>query len=250
MSRLSQVFLSDSQWVRRLSSRVQPVEFGLEWACGRGALTRQLLEKFDYLLGMELEQKFCLELAEKFSKHKFGIIRADILKYPLPGRNDTYPLISNLPYHLTGPLLIKILRNSSKLKCFRGLLQKEVARRVTARPGDRNYGSLALLFDLCGKVEGVYDLPAGAFTPPPKVQSTWIEFFPGEPVDDFESMRVLTRRLFRYPRKTLLNNLVEDKEMKKKWRKWLVKKEIDTRIRPNNLTPDLFREVYIKWKEK
>lgn len=249
-ARRSQVFLTDNNWIQRLSTRIQPAEFGLEWACGKGALTRHLLQSWDYLLGLELEQKFCLKLVEKFRNYKFNIICTNILEYPLPEQENKYPLVSNLPYHLTGPLLIKILRNSPKLRNFRGLVQKEVAGRITSDPGDKNYGSLALLFDLCGEVNAVYNLPENAFTPPPDVKSTWIEFAPGKMDFNFESLRQFCRRCFRYPRKTLINNLVDNKENKSKWRKWLKEKDINCKIRPNNLTPELFREVYDKWQEK
>ncbi len=247
--RLSQVLLTDENWLQRIATRINYADFGVEWACGRGALTEYLLPERNFLLGMELDENFCRKLAGKFENSNLFLIQTDILKYPLPDKHTPYPLVGNLPYHLTGPLLIKILRNSPKLNSFAGLIQQEVARRIIARPGDRNYGSLSLLFDLYGRVEAVYDLPPGAFSPPPEVNSTWIEFFPAKNDLNFESARKLTRKCFRYPRKTLLNNLAENKEMKKRWRQWLQEKGIDSRIRPNKLTPELFLEVHSKWKE-
>ena len=212
-------------------------------------MTEYLLPQRDFLLGMELDWQFCRKLATRLEGKKFGLIQTDILDYPLPDRSAPYPLVGNLPYHLTGPLMIKILRSSHRLEQFAGLIQQEVAERITAQPGDRNYGSLSLLFDLCGEVKAIYQVPPGAFTPAPEVNSTWIEYTPGEIDFDFETVRKLSRHLFRYPRKTLLNNLADNKEAKDNWRNWLENKNIDSRIRPNTLTPQLFREVYRKWEE-
>ncbi|MGM0381126.1 MAG: ribosomal RNA small subunit methyltransferase A, partial [bacterium] len=175
---LSQVLLSDENWLQRINFRINPAEFGVEWACGRGALTGHLVDKWDCLLGIELDDRFCEELVNKFKNACFYPVRADILNYPLPKKISPYPLVSNLPYHLTGPLLIKILRNSPKLKSFQGLVQKEVAERITAKPNDKQYGSISLLFDLCGEVCNIYQVPASAFSPAPAVDSCWIEFFP------------------------------------------------------------------------
>lgn len=245
----SQILLTDGGCKQRCLAEVDDSNFGLEWACGRGALTEGLLEKWDCLVGYELDENYCRELNRKFSEADFYLVRTDILAYPLPVRPTPYPLVGNLPYHLTGPLLMKILRNSEQLACFQGLVQLEVAERMTARPGDSEFSSLSLLYQLHGEINSPHQLPATAFTPQPEVDSAWVNFTPDKSYDNFEQLRRLARRCYRYPRKTLLNNLAEDKEDKQEWRQFFESKNWNTKLRPHQLEPTKFLEVFDRWQQ-
>ncbi len=248
--RLSQVLLVDESWVDRCLAEVKPAKFGVEWACGRGALTETLLKKLDQVIGYELDPKFCRELRQTFPGEDFKLVRTDILAYPLPDRRPAYPLIGNLPYHLTGPLLMKILRNSKKISDFHGLVQWEVAKRLTARPGNSDFSSLSLLFQLHGQVNQPYRIPAAAFKPKPEVDSAWINFSPKNHFDDFEQLRRLARICFQFPRKTLLNNLARDKKEKAEWKQFFEQNDWNPQLRPHRLDQEKFLEVFKRWKKE
>lgn len=249
--RFSQVLLTDELWIQRCLARVPRSDFGLEWAPGKGALTEGLLDRWTYTLGLELDPGFCRILRGRFPARKLGVIRADAQQYPLPTRPSSYPLVGNLPYHVTGPLLEKLLRESSQLMEFQGLLQWEVARRITAEPGDSEYRSLSLLFRVFGEVSLLHRLPPEAFTPTPEVESGWIRFEPDDPPstpDRLERLFRAARRCFRYPRKTLLNNLAEDTDQKPVWTEYFEQWGWDSRRRPHTLSVDDFKRVVSAWQ--
>ncbi len=246
--RLSQVLLTDKNWINRCVAQVPEAEFGVEWASGRGALTAGLMKRWKKLLTVEIDLSFCRHLREKFVDPP-AVIRADILTYPLPKISLSYPLVGNLPYHLTGPLLVKILRNADKISSFQGLIQQEVAERIAARPGESEYSGITVLFRLSGRIENCFTVPAGAFSPVPGVDSAWVKFIPGEGIENFEGMRKFVRRCFSQPRKTLLNNLASGAD-KDSCRRLLSEVELDERCRPHQVTPKKFLEVFDRWKKE
>ncbi len=245
--RLSQVLLTDQNWINRCVAQVEPAEFGVEWAAGPGALTAGVLERWEQLLALEIDFSYCRRLREKFVDPP-AVIRADILKYPLPKICSPYPLVGNLPYHLTGPLLVKILRNADKINSFQGLIQEEVAERVCAEAGESNYSGISVLFQLSGRVEKCFTVPAGAFSPVPGVDSAWLKFMVEERIENFEGLRKFARRCFQQPRKTLLNNLAAGAD-KEKWRRLLKEVGLDERCRPHQVKPKKFLEVFSRWEQ-
>lgn len=250
MTRRSQVLLQDPAWIERCVRQVPRAPAGVEWAAGRGALTRGLVGTWDYVLAVELEFSFCLHLRASFPARRLGVVCGDIRTMPPPPDWASFPLVGNLPYHLTGPLLIRILRLSDRLDEFQGLVQAEVADRLTASPGDSDFGGISLLYAMVGEVESAFRVPPQAFEPSPEVESTWIRFTPGRRVDDFEGLRRLVRRCFRYPRKTLLNNLADEPPDKDRWRRWMDEQGWDVRRRPATLTPQDLGRLYDAWTNR
>lgn len=249
MASLSQVLLTNEHWRQRFVAHVPEGEFGLEWAAGRGSLTDGLVGRWKYTLALEIDGEFCRELRHKYDPCDVGVIRADILSYPLPDRDWDYPLVGNLPYHLTGPLLEKLARDSNRLTVFHGLVQWEVARRIGASPGDSEYRSISVLMNWCFDVEVIDRVPSAAFSPEPDVDSGWIKLVPRKRDRPFDSFSSFIKRCFRQPRKTLLNNLAKDTDDKQRWREWMDEQNWDTRRRPSSLTLDETKEVYDRWMD-
>ncbi|MFB6346648.1 MAG: rRNA adenine dimethyltransferase family protein [bacterium] len=246
---LSQVLLTDEYWRQRSAAVVPEASFGVEWASGKGALTELLTATWDYLLAMELDAEFCRVLRRKLSADEAGVLRTDVLSYPLPERSDTYPLVGNLPYHLTGPLLEKLAKNTSTMGSFTGLIQWEVAHRLDANPGDSEYRSISVLMNWAFDVRLLDRVPGSAFTPEPDVDSGLIQLKSKSPDRPFESMSTLIQRCFQQPRKTLLNNLADSSEQKDSWRLWMQQNNWNIKRRPSSLTVEEIKEVHDRWAQ-
>ncbi len=247
---MSQVLLTNKFWQERCLAEIKPAPFGIEWACGKGALTEGLLGRWEKTVGMELDRRFCKQLKKRFINRQFWLIRTDILDFPLPRLDRTYPLVGNLPYHITGPLLIKILAEARQISSFQGLIQQEVAERITAAPGDSAYSSISVLFRLIGNVEYGFKIPAGAFSPQPEVDSAWINFQVKTQLKDFKKIARFVRLAFHQPRKTLLNNLKALSIERTVWLKFFDDQGWSPTVRPHQLDPQSHMEVYKKWQQE
>lgn len=248
--RLSQVFLTDPGWIRRCMSRIKPAPYGIEWACGHGALTEELVRIWDCGLGIELDPDLIPHLIDNFGSTGWNFIRADLTEYPLPPRPESYPLVGNLPYHITGPALMKIYRESALISRFSGLVQWEVGKRLVAEPGDSEYRGISLLMQSIGSVELPFRVPADAFDPVPNVDSAWIELEITDPGRSSQRHAEFVRLMFRHPRKTLVNNLSDQSEDKQYWRKWIKSQGWDSRRRPQTINPEEMRDLFLEWQRK
>lgn len=246
----SQVLLRDEEWIHRCLARVPTAEFGVEWAPGDGALTSGLVERWEYTAAFEIDARLAGLLRDRLGSDRLGIVRADIVEYPLPARPGGYPLVGSLPYHLTGPLLIRVLRAHDRIDEFQGMVQWEVAHRLAAEPGESDYRGISLLYRWMGDVELLHRVPADAFRPAPRVDSAWIRYRPGRSPASFEAVRRFVRRCFRHPRKTLINNLTEDPEEKAVWRDWMRSRGWDPRRRPSTLNPGDLEELIEAWTNR
>jgi 16S rRNA (adenine1518-N6/adenine1519-N6)-dimethyltransferase len=117
-------------------------------------------------------------------------------------------VVGNLPYYITSPIVEKVLALGPLLMRAIFLVQKEVALRLAAAPGSRDYGYLSVATQSTAKVEYLFKVPPGAFSPPPKVESAVVRLTPCEPlVEDAAAFLTFASRCFRQKRKTLRNNL-------------------------------------------
>lgn len=243
----SQVLLENNRYIHQIVNQVPESSFGVEWAPGKGALTRELSDLWDYVFGIEIDPGYCRALRAQFPPSKVGIVRTDLLRYPFPDRDRSIPLVGNLPYHITGPALMKILDISQFLTSFTGLVQWEVAERLQADSGHSEYGSLTLLFKLIGSTEIVTKVPPEAFNPEPEVHSGLVHFEPNREINDLEAHKTLARHCFQHPRKTLINNLAAATGNKDVWRERFQELHWDLKRRPQTLTPEDFEEVFTIW---
>ncbi len=179
---LGQNFLVDPNLIRKLVASIDPVPpvRVLEIGPGRGALTAPLLEAGCQVTAVEKDLRLAEGLEERFKDWPdFRLIRGDALKVDLeePGGEGPLRLLSNLPYSVTSPLLLKIVFSGLPFDRIVVTIQREVARRIVASSG-REYGRLSVLIALYGKARKLFDLPGEAFRPRPRVVSTALQIEP------------------------------------------------------------------------
>ncbi len=214
--RFGQHFL-ERTWVEKLVALVaaQPGETFLEIGPGRGALTLPLAESGARIRAVEIDRDLAADLADVAPPH-VTVITGDLLALgpaDLFGDADRIRIVGNLPYNVSSPILFRLLqlwRETQRPIDATLMLQREVAIRVAAAPGNGDYGPLGILTALHADVDTLLQLPPGAFRPPPKVHSSVIRlrFRPAAvDVGDYPRFERLVRTLFQQRRKTVANAL-------------------------------------------
>lgn len=190
----------------------------LEVGPGPGGLTRALLEAGAHVVAVEKDRRFLpllQELAEA-ADGRLTVVEADaldvdpaaLLAEHAPGRPAK--IVANLPYNVGTPLLVKWLTGAFRPEAMALMFQKEVAHRIVAKPGADDYGRLAVLAQASASARIAFDLPARAFTPPPKVDSSVAVLTPLPDRPDAARLRALeavTRAAFGQRRKMLRSSL-------------------------------------------
>jgi 16S rRNA (adenine1518-N6/adenine1519-N6)-dimethyltransferase len=170
---------------------------------GLGDLTEKLLEK-RRVKAVEIDKDLCEILKQKFPN--LDLICGDVLEIWQDSLVDEkYDLVANLPYYIATNIILKALKDKNA-KNILVLIQKEVADKFAAKPGEKNYGSLAILASQVSHVKKLFDIPPGAFVPAPKVMSSVIKFEKFKDSYDNEFAKFL-KVAFANPRKTLKKNL-------------------------------------------
>ncbi len=221
---LSQNYLQDRNIARKITSMLpgEGVDRILEIGPGRGILTEFLVEKFgERLFLVEIDRDSVEWLQQRFPELQGRILAEDFLTMMWPvGENEKIAVIGNFPYHITSPIFFRILENHDTVNEVVAMVQKEVADRLVARPGNKTYGLLSVLLQTFFRVNYLFTVPEQVFYPQPKVKSAVIrlvhnerESLPCPP----ESYIALVKKAFNQRRKTLRNALKEmlPEEMKK-----------------------------------
>ena len=211
---------------------------------GLGDLTEKLLQK-NSLVAYEIDEDLCKILKDKFNN--LELICGDVLDSWQTGRlrEEKYNLIANLPYYVATNIILKAL-NDENCENILVLIQKEVAEKFSAKAGDKNFSSLAIIAGSVAEVEIKFDIPPTAFNPAPKVMSSVILFKKFKPKYDTAFAKFL-KVAFSQPRKTLLKNLSHKYE-KNKIEKVFEKLNIQKNIRPHQISKELFFEVFSELK--
>lgn len=206
--RLGQHFLIRTSILERIAREVcdEGEPLVIEIGPGRGALTQFLLPRAQRVIAIEVDPVLAHYVRQKFaSSGKLEVIEGDVLKTDLAQWGPAV-IAGNLPYYITSPILEKTLSASFHRAVF--LMQREVAERLMAQPGSRDYGFLSVRSQLLAKVEKLMHVPAGAFQPPPKVDSTVVRLTPSAAaVEDVEAFLKFAGLCFAMKRKNLRNNL-------------------------------------------
>lgn len=182
----------------------------IEIGPGRGALTAKLLERASRVIAIEVDPHLAAHLRTRFAgEPRLEIVQGDVLATDLTqwGR---LPVVGNLPYYITSPILEKTVRLGAPRAVF--LIQKEVAERLVAAPGSRDYGFLTVATALFATTRLLFEVQAAAFHPPPKVDSAVVLLEPravGWGIEEPEDFFRFVGLCFRQKRKTLRNNLAE-----------------------------------------
>jgi 16S rRNA (adenine1518-N6/adenine1519-N6)-dimethyltransferase len=194
---------------------------------GKGALTEILARHAGRLIAIELDRMLATQLRYTYSgQPHVEIIEADVLKLDfrtvlnrtIGPLNDLRPLkpararvVGNLPYYITSDILLRLFDFHDQFEAIVIMVQREVADRIAANPGSRDYGLLSATAQLYAKVENLFTLPPEAFSPPPKVHSSVLRLTVAPRFDDLqtkpEEFIEFLKLAFAMKRKTLVNNL-------------------------------------------
>lgn len=216
---LGQHFLTSRPILRKIVDTIAPEkdELVIEIGAGQGALTFPLADRAGKVIAIEKDKSLIPFLLEG-NKSNLIVLQQDILRLDLrklvaeePAFRRRVKLVGNLPYSISSPLLFKVLENKDLFSACVFLLQKEVAERLGASPGSKDYAPLSILFQRYFDVRLCFTVAPGAFSPPPQVQSSLVALTrrprPLFPVADEDRFRRFLRMSFAQRRKTLLNNL-------------------------------------------
>lgn len=214
---LGQNFLVGDHYPKRIVASVapKPDETILEIGPGHGALTEFLIASGARVIAIELDRDLIPKLREKFSTaENFQLVEADALKVKISEiikPAATVRVVANLPYYISTAILQHLLTQRTSITEMTLMLQSEVVTRITATPGGRDYGYLSALVQFYCEAHKLFDVPAGAFRPIPKVTSSMMRLRvrekPAAEVSDEKYFVALISSLFAQRRKTISNNL-------------------------------------------
>jgi 16S rRNA (adenine1518-N6/adenine1519-N6)-dimethyltransferase len=209
-AQLGQHFLIKDEILTRLAEAAcgEHTPRVVEIGPGRGALTRQLLKRADELHAIELDRALVNYLQRHFSgESRLHLHQGDVLDTDLTQWGPAV-IAGNLPYYITSPIIERFLDLDERFKVAVFLMQWEVAQRILAGPGSRDYAYLTVATQLVCDVELICRVPPGAFSPPPKVDSGAVRLYRKESVRaDRRQLLKFVGRCFTHKRKTLRNNL-------------------------------------------
>jgi 16S rRNA (adenine1518-N6/adenine1519-N6)-dimethyltransferase len=215
--KLGQNFLNDSEAIQRIAASIGDLtgRTVVEIGPGRGAITGALAARAAHLLAVELDHALALRLRVHFPPERVTVVERDALQFDFAAASaaagERLLVVGNLPYGITSQILLKLAASHTALDRAVLMVQREVADRVVAQPGSRDYGLLSVTVQMYGPAERLFTLPPAAFTPPPDVHSTVFRWrfaprFKELGVEETSFLRFV-RPCFAQKRKTLANNL-------------------------------------------
>ncbi len=214
--RFGQHFLVDSYAVDQIIRSTDPRggERVIEIGPGEGVLTGHLVDSGAEVLAIEIDRDLVARLSARFANaSNFKLHSGDVLKFDfatLPLANGGWKVVGNLPYNISTPLIMRLLAHTTTFCRLVLMVQREVAERMAAIHGSRNYGRLSVMVQRRCSVRSILEIGPDSFWPPPKVDSSVVELIPhGQALDeDFEQGLSHTVRLaFSARRKTIANAL-------------------------------------------
>lgn len=211
--RFGQNFLHDQHWIGRIvrSIDAKPEDAIIEIGPGQAALTREIIACAGHETAVEIDRDLAAFLRTQFAPEALTLIEADALTLDwatvLEGKR--LRIIGNLPYNISSPLLFALMKGAHRVIDQHFMLQKEVVDRMTAEPGSKTYGRLSVMLQYRYVMHKIFDVPPGAFVPPPKVTSSIVRMIP-RPVEslpevDLEVFGEIVAAAFQQRRKTLRN---------------------------------------------
>ncbi len=221
---LGQHFLIQSNVIDRIIEKagIKEQDTIIELGIGRGALTYKLCEVANKVIGVEIDTELIDFLKEQGIPENLTILQEDMLKLNLKNlaeeEEDKLKIIGNLPYYLSTQMIFKLIKYRKYIDWAVLMFQKEVAKRLTAKHGSKDYGIPTVILNYYADIETLMELSPKNFSPPPKVYSTVVKIRFKEPVLKLldENLFIsLVKKGFSKRRKTLENNLIGFKRLKK-----------------------------------
>jgi 16S rRNA (adenine1518-N6/adenine1519-N6)-dimethyltransferase len=214
---LGQHFLHERGIINKIVQAVdpQPGDRLVEIGPGQGAITFPLLDRHGELTVIEFDRDLIFPLTEAARAHgTLEVIHRDVLTVDfsaLAHNGGPIRLVGNLPYNLSSPILFHALEHAAAIRDMHFMLQKEVVDRMAAGPGSKVFGRLSVMLQAYCHVTPLFNVPPGAFRPPPKVDSAVVRLIPRDPasigVRDHTTFANVVRDAFGQRRKTLRNAL-------------------------------------------
>jgi 16S rRNA (adenine1518-N6/adenine1519-N6)-dimethyltransferase len=215
--KLGQNFLRDQTAIRRIVAALGDIsqQTVIEIGPGQGAITGQLAAHAARVIAIELDRELAPRLRSFLGSDRVTVLEQDVLQFDFAAAasaaRQKLAIVGNLPYYITSPILLKLAESASELDRAVIMVQREVADRIVAEPGSRDYGLLSVTVQMYGPVERLFTLSPGAFSPPPDVHSSVFRWrfaprFKGLGVEG-DSFLPFARQAFAQKRKTLANNL-------------------------------------------
>ncbi|MBQ3415154.1 MAG: 16S rRNA (adenine(1518)-N(6)/adenine(1519)-N(6))-dimethyltransferase RsmA [Clostridia bacterium] len=250
---LGQNFLINQDVVNKIieSSNINKDDLVIEIGPGLGTLTKYLLEKAGKVLCIELDAKMITILKDRFSLYNnFEVIHEDVLECNLnkiiekeKEKNNLHnaKIVANLPYYITTPIIMKLIEDELNLESITVMVQKEVADRLIAVPGEKETGAITYTVYYYAQSEGILDVPKESFIPEPEVISKVIKLNirkqPIVKIENKDNMFKIIKYAFMQRRKTLLNSLTNSKIFSNKEEGLRILKELnlDENIRAEKL---------------
>lgn len=251
--KLGQNFLIDDKAIDAIvnSSKISKEDLVIEIGPGLGTLTKPLLESAGKVICIELDTRMIEILEDRFKLYdNFELINNDVLKVDLnklisENKKETIKhakVVANLPYYITTPIIMKLLEERLDIESITVMIQKEVADRLVAKPGEVNTGAITYAINYYTKPSRIYEVDKTSFIPAPEVNSTIIKLdvlkTPSVKVENEELMFKIIKSAFMQKRKTLLNSLTNSNLFgnKDEIEKILQEFNIDLKIRGEKLT--------------
>jgi len=211
---LGQNFLVDPSIAREIVhlADILPGDAVVEVGPGKGILTKLLIDRAGSLTAIEIDRKLAAGLRERFgARENFHLVEGDAVKFDYSGLGSRYRVVSNLPYYAATHIMKRLIHYRSHVTDMTLMLQKEVVDRLAATPGQKEYGSLTVFTQFHCSVERLLEIPASAFSPPPKIDSSLVKLTPlAKPpveVTNPKTFFKVVNAAFFHKRKMLKNNL-------------------------------------------
>lgn len=246
---LGQHWLTDIDSLQAMvkAAKIEPTDAVLEIGPGLGTLTAELVAAAESVLAVEFDEKLAEELPQRVFADNLKVVSQDILKFDFGDMPAGYKLVANIPYYLTSNLIRRLSETNNPPTMAAILVQKEVAQRVVAKPGDMSLLSVTAQYYWKASVGQL--VPAKLFTPPPKVDSQILilEHLAEPLFDDVDAKKFfrLVKAGFSERRKTLLNSLSGGLHLTKdQARELLDAAGIETGLRAQNLSLEDWHKLY------
>jgi 16S rRNA (adenine1518-N6/adenine1519-N6)-dimethyltransferase len=214
--KLGQHFLADEDWQERIADEIY-VDDGVwvEIGAGHGEMTTRLAQRASKLFAVEIDPLLARKLRKVTANFKnVQVVENDVMAidFEKVTGGARFSVYGNLPYYITSPILHRLFEQAERIAAIHIVIQVEVAERIVAEPGRRDYGYLSVASQWFGRPEMVLRVPSEAFQPPPKVESALVSFhMPGarveNPVEDEAAFLDFVKICFAQKRKTLRKNL-------------------------------------------
>lgn len=210
---LGQNFLVDPNYQKKIVGALDLDDDDelIEIGPGTGAITQHLVARVRRFTAIELDDQLAAALRDRYRDVPgFHLVHQDVMQVPLTAVSEhiaAAKVVGNIPYNITSPLLFRLLEREHRPALIVVMVQKEVADRIVAAPGARNFGALSVGVQAVASAERLFVVPRGAFRPAPNVDSAVVRIVPRRPLeltaDEEHDLRTLTRSAFAMRRKQL-----------------------------------------------